>query len=105
MPCRLSNTDYRIAASSQVQAIVDIILHYKWDHMSAMFSHNLYKESLIDHLHYLAKENDICLDCVQPIYTDFAQPDFLKPSKELMTSYAILPTMHTTKPSIHTLRK
>ena len=35
------------ATDSQVQAIVDIILHYKWNHVSAIFSHNLYGESLI----------------------------------------------------------
>ena len=85
------------ATNSQVQAIVDIILHYKWNHVSAIFSHKSYGESLVNNLLYLAKENDICLDFVEPIYTDFAQPDFLKLAKELMMSYAILPIMHTTK--------
>ena len=76
---------------------MDIILHYECNHISAIFSHNSYGESLVNNLPYLAKENDICLDFVEPIYTDFAQPDFLKLAKELMMSYAILPIMHTTK--------
>ena len=58
-------------SNSLVQAVVDIIMHYKWDHISVMFSRNLFGESLIDHLRYLAKENNICFDSVQPFYTDF----------------------------------
>ena len=83
------------AANSQVQVIVDIILHYKWDHISAVFSHNSYGESLIDHLRYLAKQNDICLDFVEPIYRDFTQPNYLKVAKELMTSYAKVVVLFT----------
>ena len=52
-------------------------------------------ESLINHLRYLAKENDICLHFVQPIYTDFTQPDFLKLAKELMMSYAKVVVLFT----------
>ena len=76
------------ASDSQVQAIVDIILHYKWNHVSAMFSQNLYGESLIRHLRHLAKTSDICLDFVEPIFTDFTQPDYHEIAEKLQTSYA-----------------
>ena len=82
-------------SNSLVQAVVDIIMHYKWDHISVIFSRNLFGESLIDHLRYLAKENNICLDSVQPFYTDFTQPDFRKVAKELMTSYAKVVVLFT----------
>ena len=62
--------------------------HYECNHVSAIFSHNSYGESLINKLPYLAKENDICLDFVEAPYCDFAQPDFLKLSEELMIHFA-----------------
>ena len=80
---------------SQVQAVMDIILHYEWHHISMIFSLNLYGESLANHLRHLAKEYDICLDFVQPIYSEFTQPDFLKVAKELMTSYAKVVALFT----------
>ena len=83
------------ATDSQVQAIVDIILHYKWNHVSAIFSHNLYGESLIDHLRNLSKAYDICLDFVEPIYRFYTQPDYLKLARELMTSYAKVVVLFT----------
>ena len=76
------------ASDSQVQAIIDIILHYKWNHVSAMFSQNLYGESLIGHLRHLAKANDICLDFVEPVFTDFTQPDYHEIAEKLKTSFA-----------------
>ena len=74
---------------------MDIILHYKWNHVSTIFSHNSYGESLIDHLRILAKENDICLDFVEPLDRDFTQPDYLKIAKELMMSYAKVVVLFT----------
>ena len=53
--------------NSQVQAIMDVILHYGWDHISMIFSFNLYGEFLATHLRHFAKEYAICLDYVQPI--------------------------------------
>ena len=70
-------------------------MHYKWNHVSTIFSHNSYGESLIDHLRHLAKENDICLDFVEPLYRDFTQPDYLKIAKELMISYAKVVVLFT----------
>ena len=83
------------ATDSQVQAIVDIILHYKWNHVSAIFSHNLYGESLIDHLRNLSKAYDICLDFVEPIYRYYTQPDYFKLARELMISYAKVVVLFT----------
>ena len=81
--------------NSQVQAVMDIIVHYKWDHISVIFSHNLYGESLANRLRHLAKVNKMCLDFVEPIYNEFTQSDYLKVAKELMTSYAKVVVLFT----------
>ena len=60
-----------------------------------IYSHNLYGEFLATHLRHLAKQNDICLDFAQPIYSDFTQPDFHRVAKELMTSYAKVVVLFT----------
>ena len=78
----------KLPTNSLVQAIVDIIVHYKWDLVSVIFSRSLYGESLSTHFRQLAKEKDICLDFVQSIYNNFTQPEYHDIVKELMTSHA-----------------
>ena len=80
---------------SQVQAIMDVILEYEWEHISMIHSHNLYGEFLATHLRHLAKEHEICLDFSQPIYNEFTQPDFRKVAEELMTSFAEVVVLFT----------
>ncbi|XP_019850962.1 PREDICTED: extracellular calcium-sensing receptor-like [Amphimedon queenslandica] len=46
----------------QVQAMIDLILHFKWDHVSTLYSSNRYGQPAIDAFHKLAKEKGICLD-------------------------------------------
>ena len=75
-------------SNSLVQAMVDIVLHYNWSHVSVIYSFNSFGESLLAHFHYLAKENQICLDLVEPIYNDFSPCEYHKLAKELMTSNA-----------------
>ena len=78
----------KLPTNSQVQTIVDIIMHYKWDHVSVIFSRNQYGESLANHFRQLAKKASICIDFNQPIYNDFTQPEYNEVAKELMASYA-----------------
>ena len=78
----------KLSTNSLVEAIVDIIVHYKWDLVSVIFSHNQFGESLFSHFRQLAKEGEICLDFIQPIYKNFTQPEYLKTVKELMKSRA-----------------
>ena len=78
----------KLPTNSQVQAMVDIIMHYEWDHVSVIFSRNQYGESLANHFRQLAKEASICLDFNQPIYNDFTQPEYYEVAKELMVSHA-----------------
>ena len=81
--------------NSQVQAVMDVIVHYKWDHISMIFSDNLYGQSLANRLRHLAKVNNMCLDFVEPIYNEFTQPDYRRVAKELLTSYAKLVVLFT----------
>ena len=75
-------------SNSLVQAMVDIVLHYNWGHVSVIFSYNPFGESLVAHFRHLAKENRICLDLVEPIYNDFLPREYHKLARELMTSNA-----------------
>ena len=77
----------KLPTNSQVETIVDIIMHYEWDHVSVIFSRNQYGESLANHFRQLAKKASICIDFNQPIYNDFTQPEYNEVAKELMASY------------------
>ena len=46
----------------QVQAMIDLILHFKWDHVSTLYSSNSYGQPAINAFHKLANEKGICLD-------------------------------------------
>ena len=46
----------------QVQAMIDLILHFKWDHVSTLYSSNRYGQPAINAFHKLANEKGICLD-------------------------------------------
>ena len=46
----------------QVQAMIDLILHFQWDHVSTLYSSNSYGQPAINAFHKLANEKGICLD-------------------------------------------
>ena len=76
------------STDSLVQAMVDIILHYNWGHVSVIYSFNPFGESLLARFRHLAKENHIHLDLVEPIYNDFSPCEYQKLAREFMTSNA-----------------
>ena len=75
-------------SNSKVQAMVDIVLHYNWGHVSVIFSFNPLGESLVAHFRHLAKNQSICLDLVEPIYNDFSPHEYHKLAEELMATNA-----------------
>ena len=48
----------------QVQAMIDLILHFKWDHVSTLYSTDRYGQPAINAFHKLAYLNKICLDMI-----------------------------------------
>ena len=58
----------------QVQAIIDIIRHFHWNHVSTIYSSNNYGQPAIDKFHKLAEQEGICIDIREGLSEDF-QPD------------------------------
>ena len=55
---------YRTIPSDQHQAqvMIDLILYFEWDHVSTIYSNNLYGRPGIDEFHDLAKAERVCID-------------------------------------------
>ncbi|XP_072017195.1 metabotropic glutamate receptor 3-like [Amphiura filiformis] len=53
--------------SSQVKAMIDIILHYKWKYISFLNSDDTYGKSALQRFMDLAAENDICVGIARTI--------------------------------------
>ena len=67
----------------QAKAIIDIILHHNWDHVSTIYTNNLFGEPLNNEFENLAKANDICIDISEPITDDFKDPEYKKLAQKL----------------------
>ncbi|XP_003391520.1 PREDICTED: metabotropic glutamate receptor 3-like, partial [Amphimedon queenslandica] len=67
----------------QAKAIIDIILHYNWDHVSTIYTNNLFGEPLNNEFENLAKANDICIDISEPITDNFKTPEYKKLAQKL----------------------
>ena len=72
----------------QAQAIIDIILYYNWDHVSTIYSNNLYGEPVNSNFHRLAKLNGICIDINEPIDEHFETPAYYSLAKKLANTTA-----------------
>ena len=69
----------------QVQAMIDIILYFKWDHVSTLYSSNRYGQPAIDAFHELSRQNGICLDMIVSL-NEFS--DYSSIANELYNSSA-----------------
>ena len=67
----------------QARAIIDIILYYNWDHVSTIYTNNLFGEPLNNEFENLAKANDICIDTSEPISDAFNPSDYNKLAQKL----------------------
>ena len=59
-----------------VQAMIDIMLYYEWDHVSIIHSDDLYGSSINHNFLLLAKAKEICIDINEPIRDNFAASDY-----------------------------
>ena len=71
---------FRAASANDagVQAMVDVILYYKWDHVSVIHSDDLFGTSFNRDFFVLAKAKEICIDANEPIRDDFDESDYRK---------------------------
>ena len=70
---------YRTVPSDdqQAQAMIDLVLHFGWKHVSAIHSNDLYGEPGIDRFKELASRNGICIDLDVGISMDFTNDQYL----------------------------
>ena len=66
------------AHDTQAEAMIDMMLHYKWDHVSVVYSNNLFGDSFNHHFLQVAKDKEICIDADEPIRDDFEDSDYRK---------------------------
>lgn len=72
----------------QAQALIDLILHYGWDHVSTIYSNNIHTVPLNNHFHLLAKQSGICIDLNEPINEDFQSSQLSSLARRLQNSSA-----------------
>ena len=66
------------AHDAEVEAMVDIILYYKWDHVSVVYSDDLFGSSIHRHFQEIAKAKEICIDANEPIRDGFEDLNYRK---------------------------
>ncbi|XP_019857020.1 PREDICTED: metabotropic glutamate receptor-like [Amphimedon queenslandica] len=59
-----------------VQAMIDIMLYYEWDHVSIIHSDDLFGSSFNRDFLLVAKAKEICIDANEPIRDDFDDSDY-----------------------------
>ena len=59
-----------------VQAMIDVMLYYQWDHVSIVHSDDLFGSSFNRDFLLVAKAKEICIDANEPIRNDFDDSDY-----------------------------
>ncbi|XP_003387246.2 PREDICTED: metabotropic glutamate receptor 3-like [Amphimedon queenslandica] len=72
----------------QAQAMVDLIVHYGWDHISTINSNNLYGQRGIEEVKKHAAASSICIDFDAIITDEFKIADYANLASELLNSSA-----------------
>ncbi|XP_003385907.3 PREDICTED: metabotropic glutamate receptor 3-like [Amphimedon queenslandica] len=70
----------------QAQAMIDLILHFGWDHISTINSNNLYGQRGIEEVKKHAAANGICIDFDGFITNEFKIPDYIALARRLLNS-------------------
>ena len=72
----------------QAQAIMDLILYFKWNHISTIYSNNQYGAPAHEKLINIASLNDICIDLNEAIDSSFTIENFNELAMKVMNSSA-----------------
>ena len=72
----------------QAQAMVDLIVHYGWDHISTINSNNLYGQRGIEEVKKHAAASNICIDFDAIITDEFEIADYTNLASNLLNSSA-----------------
>ena len=74
--------------NQQAQAMVDLILHFGWYHVSTIYLNNLYGRSGINEFHLLAEANGVCIDFDRGIEENYIKSNYTVLANKLMNSTA-----------------
>ena len=72
----------------QAQAMIDLIVYFGWDHVSTIFSNNLYGQPGITEFHRLARREKICIDVNEGIDDSFVTANYTELANKLFNSSA-----------------
>ena len=72
----------------QAEAMIDLIIHFEWDHISTINSNNLYGQRGIEEVKKHASANGICIDFDAVITDEFELSDYNNLAMKLLNSSA-----------------
>ena len=72
----------------QAQAMIDLIALFGWDHVSTIYSNNLYGQPGITEFHRLARKEKICIDVNEGIDENFVTANYTVLANKLFNSSA-----------------
>ena len=72
----------------QAQAMIDLIVYFGWDHVSTIYSNNLYGQPGITEFHRLARKEKICIDVNEGIDDSFVTANYTIIANKLFNSSA-----------------
>ena len=72
----------------QAQGMIDLIIYFGWDHVSTIYSNNLYGRPGIDEFHRLAQSNGLCIDINEGIEDSYSLSNYTALANKLMNSSA-----------------
>jgi metabotropic glutamate receptor 2/3/metabotropic glutamate receptor 6/7/8 len=70
----------------QAQAMVDLIRHFQWDHVSTVYSNNLYGQPGITAFQRLADKSGICIDINEGLEDSFSQSDYIQIASKIFNA-------------------
>ena len=68
--------------------MIDLIVHFGWDHVPTIYSKNSYGQPGIDEFHRLAKIEKICIDVNEGIDDSFVTANYTDLANKLINSSA-----------------
>ena len=74
--------------NQQAQAMVDLLLHFGWYHVSIIYSNNLYGRPGINEFRLLAEANGVCIDFNRGIEENYIKSNYTILANKLLNSTA-----------------
>ena len=79
----------------QARAIIDLLLHFNWTHISTIYSNDAYGRPGTDVLQQLASQYGMCIDLDEAIEDDFDDQDYRNLAEKLIQSDARVVVLFT----------